>query len=167
VQRLREFRMETLHTSDERLEQDLHLAASESLGLSRDLIQTLAAERQYRAALKHWDAYELWKDERNPARAELEARFGYDTKHAMHLVRLMRTGLDLLESGELQVRRSDAAELVAIRDGSLSYDEVVAEAERLQRRMQDSVARSPLPADVDHVALDALLFNLVRAAAEP
>src|ERR1039458_5020213 len=35
------------------------------------------------------DQYNGWKAQRNPKRAELEAKFGYDTKHAMHLVRLM------------------------------------------------------------------------------
>jgi uncharacterized protein len=143
---------------DERLE----IAAAKSLGLSRELVRTLAAERRYRSALKHWEAYARWKEERNPARAALEARFGYDTKHAAHLVRLMRTGLELLEQGELRVRRPDAAELVAIRDGAFTYEEVVAEAERLRTHMQDAAARSALPADVDHDALDALLFELVE-----
>jgi uncharacterized protein len=139
-------------------------AGPKSLGLEDELVRILAAERQYQAAVKHWDAYERWKDERNPARARLEARFGYDTKHAMHLIRLMRTGLELLESGELRVRRSDAAELVAIKGGALSYDELVAEAERLEQRMHAAAQSSPLAADVDHAALDALLLELIQNA---
>jgi uncharacterized protein len=164
--RMREFALETLHSSEESREADVRRAASKSLGLGDELIRTLAAERNYRAAVKHWEAYERWKDERNPARARLEAHFGYDTKHAMHLVRLMRTGLELLESGELRVKRLDAAELRAIRDGALSYDDVVAEAERLEARMHAGAGASPLPADVDHAALDALLLELVRRAAD-
>ena len=143
-------------------ELEMPRAAAQSLGLADELIATLAAERRYRAAVKHWEAYERWKDERNPARAQLEARFGYDTKHAMHLVRLMRTGLELVESGVLRVRRPDAAELVAIRDGALSYDQVVAEAERLEARMQVALEASPLPSEVDHAALDALLLELIQ-----
>jgi hypothetical protein len=139
-------------------------AAPKSLGIGDELIRILAAERQYQAAVKHWDAYERWKDERNPARARLEARFGYDTKHAMHLVRLMRTGLELLQSGELRVRRPDAEELVAIREGAFSYDQLVAEAERLEQRTHEAAERSPLPADVDHAALDALLLQLIQNA---
>jgi uncharacterized protein len=163
--RMREFALETLHSSEESLEEDLQRAAAKSLGLGGELIRTLAAERNYRAAIKHWEAYERWKDERNPARARLEARFGYDTKHAMHLVRLMRTGLELLETGELTVRRPDAAELIALRDGALSYDGVVVEAERLEQRMRAATVASPLPADVDHTALDALLLALIRREA--
>jgi predicted nucleotidyltransferase len=140
---------------------DRRLAAASSLGLSESVFEALEAERRYRAALKHWESFERWKAERNPARAELEARFGYDTKHAMHLIRLMRSGLELLDSGDLHVRRSDAAELAAIRDGERSYEDVVAEAERLRARMQEVRAASPLPADVDHERIDALLFALV------
>jgi uncharacterized protein len=163
--RMREFALETLQSSEESLEEDLQRAASKSLGLGGELIRTLAAERHYRAAVKHWEAYERWKDERNPTRARLEARFGYDTKHAMHLVRLMRTGLELLETGELTVQRPDAAELIAIRDGALSYDDVVAEAERLEARMRATSGASPLAPDVDHAALDALLLELIRREA--
>ena len=55
--------------------------------------------------MKHWDSYQTWKTHRNPARAELERQHGYDTKHAMHLIRLMRMGLEVLETGDLGVRR--------------------------------------------------------------
>jgi uncharacterized protein len=166
-ERLRGFWADRLVAPDEdpgapAVDERLEIAAATSLGLSRELVRSLAAERRYRSALKHWEAYARWKEERSPARAALEARFGYDTKHAAHLVRLMRTGLELLERGELRVRRPDAAELGAIRDGALRYEEVVAEAERLRTRMQHAAARSALPLDVDHEALDALLFELIE-----
>jgi predicted nucleotidyltransferase len=140
------------------------LIAASALGISENVFEALEAERRYRGALKHFESFERWKRERNPARAELEARFGYDTKHAMHLIRLMRSGLELLETGELCVRRPDAAELVAIREGERSYEDVVAEAERLRERMLQVREKSPLPADVDHDRIDALLFELVTGS---
>ena len=81
----------------------------------------------------------------------------------MHLVRLMRTGLEVLETGDLHVRRPDAQELLAIRDGALSYDALVAEAEALRDRMSAAAKTTTLPADVDHEALDGLLFTLVAS----
>ncbi len=57
-----------------------------------------------------------------------------DHAHAMHLVRLMRTGLEVLVSGELSVRRDDAAELLAIRDGGLSFEELEALARTARAR---------------------------------
>lgn len=160
-EKLQEFWADTLRVREDELEDATQHAAAASLGLDRDMLEVLKSERRYRAALKHWDSYERWKRERNEARAALEATFGYDTKHAMHLLRLMRTGLELLETGNLEVRRADASELNAIRDGALSSDEMLAAAEALQARMEDAAKRSPLPADVDRQKLAALCTELV------
>ncbi len=43
----------------------------------------------------------------------------------MHLVRLMRMGLEVLETGVLRVRREDAEDLNAIRGGRMSYEELM------------------------------------------
>lgn len=48
-----------------------------------------------------------------------------NTKHAMHVVRLLRTAKEALETGEVLVKRPDAAELLAIRNGAWSYEEMM------------------------------------------
>ena len=121
-------------------------------------MRALQSERRYLAAMKHWEAYERWKSERNPARAALEAKHGYDTKHAMHLVRLMRMGLEVLASGELRVRRDDAAELAAIRDGALPFDALLAQVEDMRAAIERAAETTTLPEDVDRDAVDALLM---------
>ena len=161
-ERLQRFWIDQLACSEEELSTRMRALASHSLKLPSDIVATLNAERKYLAAVKHWDSYQTWKTERNPARAELERRHGYDTKHAMHLIRLMRIGLEVLETGELLVRRPDAAELIAIRDGALSYDQLLETATALQSRMQRAAQSSTLPVDVDRDRLDALAFELVR-----
>lgn len=145
----------------ENLQEKLRMAAAESLGVSKPLLEALNRERSFRAAQKHWESYQRWKAERNPARAELEARFGYDTKHAMHLIRLMRTGLELVETGELRVRRPDASELVSIRDGALTYEELITEARELENRMAAALPSSPLPERVNELKIDDLLFQII------
>ncbi len=159
--RLRAALSDALHTTDEALEDKLRTLAVGSLNLPTAVVQTLEAERKYRAAMRHWEAYQTWQVERNPARAELERRFGYDTKHAMHLVRLMRTGLGLLRTGDLEVRRADASELTAIRDGKLSYDELLGLAAELESEMTEAAARTTLPRDVDRGFVDELAFELM------
>src|SRR5450631_708909 len=104
--------------------------------------------KKYRAALKHWDSYQTWKNQRNPARAEIERAHGYDTKHAMHLIRLMRMGLEVLKTGELHVRRDDAEQVSVIRDGGLSFDDLLVMAGDLQQSMQDASAATELPQDI-------------------
>lgn len=101
---------------------------------------------------------------RNPARAALEARYGYDTKHAMHLVRLLRMGREVLQRGEVLVRRPDAAELLAIRHGEWSFERVVAEAHELLAALEGAGAGSPLPEAPDERAADALVVELHERA---
>jgi hypothetical protein len=84
---------------------------------------------EYRLAKDNHKNYWKWKKERNVKRSELEEKFGYDTKHAMHLVRLLRMGEETLMTGEVVVRRPDAQELLDIRDGAFSYNELIKWAE--------------------------------------
>lgn len=60
-----------------------------------------------------------------------------NTKHAMHLVRLLRMGAEALETGILNVKRPDAAELLAIRNGSWTYEELVQYAEDMDKHVRE------------------------------
>ena len=126
-------------------------------------------ERSYQNALREWQQYQGWKRDRNPARAELEAAFGYDAKHAMHLVRLMRMGAELLETGTFHVRRPDAAELIEIRNGAWTYDALIEWATAADERMKAIALTSPLPKRPDRKAIDRLCRDLVAqyVMAEP
>ena len=81
---------------------------------------------------KHHNYWE-WVKNRNAARHELEEKYGYDTKHAMHLVRLLRMGEEILKGEGVKVRRPDAQELLDIRNGKFTYDELVSWAEEKDR----------------------------------
>lgn len=118
------------------------------------------AEQGYRAALRHWNQYQGWLRNRNPARAELEARYGYDTKHAMHLLRLLRIGEEILADGLVRVLRPDAAWLLSVRRGALSYEEVLALAAEHRARLDALIATSPLPEEPDTRAADELLISM-------
>lgn len=161
-ERLETFYRDVLLASDDDVDARIRAVATRTLRLPADLVAALNAEKKYRAALKHWSSYQSWKRQRNPARAKLERAFGYDTKHAMHLVRLMRMGLEALESGDLRVRRDDAEELGAIRDGAMSFDELMATATDLRAAMERSLATTTLPDDVNRERVDALATALMR-----
>ncbi|MEZ4336904.1 MAG: nucleotidyltransferase domain-containing protein [Sandaracinaceae bacterium] len=130
--------------------------------LSESFLAILDRERRFRGAKKEWDQFRAWQRERNPARAALEAAHGYDTKHAMHLVRLSRMAVEILEEGEVRVRRDDRDELLAIRDGRWSYDELLEQAERLRARIAEAKPRSLLPEAPDDEALDAACAAIVE-----
>ena len=134
-----------------------------AIELSKELLTVFTREKQYHAAKTHFEQYEHWKKSRNPARAELEARFGLDTKHAAHLVRLMRMCKEILESGKVIVKRPDAAELLSIRAGAWPYDRIVEYAEKLEAEcavLYDSAGALPYKPDV--VAIDARLVDMTE-----
>ena len=79
----------------------------------------------------------------------------------MQLIRLMRMGLEALQPGEPEVRRDDAEELSAIREGGLSFDGLLAMVSALQQAMQQARTVSKLPTDIDHAWVDALFAELL------
>lgn len=130
--------------------------------LSDSFLELLAREKRYRSAKKDWDQYRRWKKERNRARAALEAEYGYDTKHAMHLIRLQRMAIEILERGEVIVRRPDRESLLAIRRGALSYDALLEEAKANVTAIAAAGKRSTLPEDPDEDAIEALGVAMVE-----
>ncbi len=127
-----------------------------------NFLAVLDRERRYRAARKEWQQYQHWLSTRNPARAALEAKFGYDTKHAMHLVRLSRMAVEILERGEVRVRRDqDREELLAVRDGAWSYDALIEVVDAERERIRAAKERSTLPDAPDEEALNALCDELI------
>lgn len=163
-ERLEGLYRDALGASADDVEPRMGAVATAALGVPSEIAATLNAEKRYRAALKHWDSYQTWKAQRNPARAGLERVHGYDTKHAMHLIRLMRMGLEVLETGELRVRRDDAEQLSAIREGAMSFDALLSTANALQQSMVQAAAESQLPVDVDYDWVDALLVEVLAIA---
>ena len=90
-------------------------------------------------------------------RKALVREFSYDVKNAAHLIRLLRMGIEFLETGVLQVLRPDAEELITIKQGKWTLEQVKEEAERLFARFKN--LDSPLPEDVDSDAINQLLID--------
>lgn len=130
--------------------------------VSGNFLELLAREKRYKHARQQWEQYWSWLKHRNPARAALEAEHGYDTKHAMHLVRLQRMAMEILETGEVRVRRPDREELLQVRDGEWSYEDLIERSDAMTRRVEELKEASVLPADPDHDALNALCVEIVE-----
>lgn len=97
-------------------------------------------------------------------RKALVEKYGYDTKNASHLIRLLRMGIEFLDSGELQVaRHNDAAELLAIKSGEWSLDRVKTEASLLFEEARYARDNSKLPDAPDLAAIDKLCVDIVKS----
>jgi predicted nucleotidyltransferase len=92
-----------------------------------DIMRLYEKERAYRNAKMKWEQYQNWKATRNPKRAELEAKYGYDSKHLGHTFRLLVQGEEILSKGTLSVRLSpENIEFIqSIKNGVYPYDELM------------------------------------------
>lgn len=149
------------------------LAAARWVGLDDNFIELMQREREYKSARDEWRRYQTWKKRRNPARAELEARYGYDVKHGAHLVRLLRMGREILETGQVHVWRGpggadDAQELLEIRQGAWPYEQLLTWAQEQESHLERLYAGGdlPVPHRPNREAIDKLLVELTEWALE-
>lgn len=120
-------------------------------------------EKKYKDLTSQWDKYQDWKKNRNPARAELEAGFGYDLKHGMHLARLLRMCLEIIQTGKVHVRRQDANELLEIRNGLWSYDRLIKWSEEQEARISEAFSRTSLPDQPNYDLIDSLCMETITS----
>jgi len=151
-------------TLAEQLAHDRFVVAGRAIGLDDNFIDLMDRERRYRAARSEFKQHQRWLQERNPDRASLEAAHGYDTKHAAHLVRLLRMALEIVRTGEVRVWRGgvDADELQAIRAGAWDYDTLEQWADDHRAQLVEEASRCPLPRRPDLDALEALTVELTE-----
>ncbi|MEA5578828.1 DNA polymerase beta superfamily protein [Anabaena sp. UHCC 0451] len=146
--------------ADEALEYSQNLTNSR-----KDFIRLLQKSQSYQIALREWKAYISWQQNRNPARAEMERKSGYDLKHGMHCVRLLRSGLEILQRGEVIVDRriaGDVDDLKSILRGDYTYEQLMKVAEDLVTQMDIFYNQSNLPHKADLGQINNLCMELVE-----
>ena len=95
-------------------------------------------------------------------RKRLVDKFGYDTKNASHLIRLLRMGIEFLVEGKLNVEREDAPELVSIKQGEWSLEKVKREAEKLFQLARETYSKSQLPNEPDRNTAEQLAISIIK-----
>jgi predicted nucleotidyltransferase len=95
-------------------------------------------------------------------RKRLVEKFGYDTKNAAHLIRLLKMGIEFMVEGRLYVERTkDASYLLDIKKGKYSLDYIKKEAKRLFELSEKSYIESNLPSEPDREHIEKLLTSLI------
>jgi len=150
-------------TTDERVSEIVRTARDVlNVELPQDVITLFTREKAFRAAVAHWEQYLNWKKNRNPGRADLEAKFGYDTKHGMHLMRLEMQAIRILRDRIVQVRWDGPERefLMGVRNGLLSFDALVEMAEELEAECEGLYQTSTLRREPDRVAIDRTIVSM-------
>jgi len=125
-----------------------------------EVVDILHRERLYKKELETYQSWLNWKKNRNPARHELEVKSGYDTKHASHLVRLMKMGLEILNEHKVYVKRPDWKEILAIKNGEWSYDQVIQFAKDAQVKLDEAYKTTTLPKNVNYEKVNELYHRI-------
>ncbi|MFF4244978.1 DNA polymerase beta superfamily protein [Streptomyces sp. NPDC001822] len=129
----------------------------ELLGLRGAFLSLRAHETYLRYAL----------GQRRKLEADVRTHGAPRWKHAMHLLRLLAAGRDLLRTGELRVEVGDAREdLLAVKRGEVTWAEVERRMARLAAENDEAAARSPLPPEPDRDRVEAFLIRTRRASAD-
>ena len=107
----------------------------------------------FQADLKEYNHYLEWRNNRNKVRSALEIEHGIDTKHALHCVRLLRMVKEILLEGKVNVFRPDAQELLAVRNGSMSYKDLIDFMNETEKELDGWYEKSTLPKSPDTKAI--------------
>lgn len=82
-------------------------------------------------------------------------------KHAMHLIRLLRMGTEILEGKGIHTYREHDRELLLdIRNGKYSYQEIFEMADELEKGLHYAREHSPLPETPNMTLLNELLYDI-------
>lgn len=108
-------------------------------------------------------------------RPELEAKHGFDTKYAMHILRLGFQGVELLSTGRLTLPMAEKnrAFTYATRLGDVPLQDVLTKAGELERQIKDMLDDAPVPAEPAREQIQAWMLRMyfenwkARAQREP
>lgn len=101
----------------------------------------------------------VFKGQKNIHRAELEQLHGYDTKHAMHVIRLYGEAKELMETGKISLPWPNRDELIEIQKGKYRLSEIREMGRQLEVAALAAAERSPLPEEAVRSAIRELITS--------
>ena len=93
-------------------------------------------------------------------RPEYIGKYGYDTKAAMHGLRLLYECRELMNDKTMTLPRPEKSLLIEVRSGEWTLEQVLAHAKKLNAEVEEAVASSPLPETVDRTAISRLVAQI-------
>ncbi len=99
---------------------------------------------------------------RDVTRKELADKFGYDTKYASHLIRLLLEGLEILVEGKINLPLSQNCLVRDIKIGRYPLDFVLKKAEELETLIDKAYIESSLQYSADDSAINKLQIEMLE-----
>ena len=95
-------------------------------------------------------------------REELLLRYGFDTKFASHLIRLMLEGVELLETGNIEFPLKDRQLILDIKQGKWTINNVLNFSTDLEKKIEDLGINSKLPDKPNVDELERFTINTLH-----
>ena len=113
----------------------------------------------YSMHCREFREYHEWVERRNETRYQNTLAHGknYDAKNMMHTMRLLDMAAEILESGQVLVRRPNRDELLRIRRGEYAYDDLMAMAAEKLERIERLYQQSSLPETPDRALIERMV----------
>lgn len=92
--------------------------------------------------------------------------FGFDTKNAMHLIRLLRMGKEIMQNGEINVYRNDRLDLLKIRNGERTLNDITDEANSLFYEIHTLYLKTSIPTEPDFHKINNWLIKIEKESLE-
>jgi predicted nucleotidyltransferase len=98
------------------------------------------------------------KDVRRP---ELENKYGFDSKYAMHMLRLSFQGIEFMQTGviTLPMPEPERSFVRSVRLGEVPLQDVLTKCGELERQLADLRDTSPLPEHPDTKRVEAFMID--------
>jgi len=119
----------------------------------------------YRKHCDDFNKYQKWLENRNENRwVEIKGHGqSIDGKNMMHFMRLVIIGREIAEGKGIQIRRPDAKELLKIRRGEVSLQELFDTSDAILSDMKKLFQNSDLPDEVTEKFLHELLVKIRKS----
>ncbi len=130
--------------------------------ISYNFLEALEKEKAYLKSLNEWNSYQNWKNERNEKRKLLESKYGYDTKHASHLYRLILECEEILMNETITFPRPEAELLTEIRNGCWTYDELIERVSKYDILFEEIYKNTKLPKKANINKIDQLCIQILE-----
>lgn len=100
------------------------------------------------------------KNSKGTGRKDLIQKFGYDTKFFMHSIRLLTSGIEILENCDFQTFRPNRQLLLNCRNGKYSFEEALELVNHYDEKLKIAFEQSSLPTKPDYKKVNDLLIEI-------
>ncbi|MGG1923548.1 nucleotidyltransferase domain-containing protein [Chryseobacterium sp. NRRL B-14798] len=116
----------------------------------------------YSVYCKDYREYWKWVAERNEDRYNVNQTHGqnYDSKNMMHTIRLLQSCEQIFKTGSLTIRVNNRDELLDIKGGNQSYENVMEKAENLIESIESHYSTTTLPDSPDLEKTTKILIQI-------